>query len=192
MLFCYRSWNWDGAGASAAAGWLRASHGTKVSVDLGLAEQIAIDSHFANRAWKPSIERHGADIQRRVAGRRRDAVLTHAARLQVVRLVPFDAIDPDVDAAYLRSVAAFGLGECLILAHYMEPLASLQQILIGLPVCGRAQASTRVEDIGAEPIVAVLRIGAGIHAGFPFTVRAVVRALTHPVNIAIAVRVRGC
>ena len=82
----YTLWGRHGNGAapSATARRLCAGHGTEVGIDLRLAEQITIESDLADRAGKPGIGRHSANIQGRAAGGGRDAILAHAAGLQVI------------------------------------------------------------------------------------------------------------
>src|SRR5262245_2411203 len=179
----------EAAVARAAAGGRLAGHQHVVAGDLRLRQQLVVDGDLADGALEPGVHRHRAHVQRAGAGGRHDVVLAEATGLAVARLVPRHAVEPDVDRArILRGVLTAGrLAERRVLADHVVPLPRLDQAARWLPVGARTEAGAVVEDVGGEPVAAVLRVGRVVKARFPFARGAVVLTLAHPVDVAAAV-----
>ena len=125
------------------------SHRRVMASDLRGRQQMVIDGNLANGTLKPRIERHRADVQRTVVRDRNHAVLARAAGRIVIRLVPFDAVHPDVQRARIsRCIGAIrGLRTRRVFANHMIPVTRLNQSTRRLKVRARSQSRGRMNFI---------------------------------------------
>src|SRR5262249_51062999 len=147
-------------------------------------EQVVVDRHLADGALEPGVAGHRSDVDGTSVGFGRHVVLAHAARVAVVGVVPLHAVHPDVDRTGRRRTVR-RLAPRRVFAYDVIPTGGFDEPAHRLPIGCRTVARARVEYVGGDSIAAPLRVGRVVHASFPLAGRRVVRALAHPVHVAI-------
>src|ERR1017187_3966730 len=139
----------EAARVPAAPGGLPPGHGLVVIRDLRWAERVVVNRNLRDGSVEPRVVGHGPDVQRAAVGPRRHSILAHAAGRIMHGLVPFHAVDPDIERARpgrnVRTVRR--LVEGGIFADHVNPLAWLQQATYRLPVRSGAESGGRVERV---------------------------------------------
>jgi hypothetical protein len=123
----------EGATSAATASRPPTGHRGEMSLDLGLTQQVVEDRYLPHRAFKPNVVSHGPDVQRTVVRDRNYAELAHAAGVTVSRLIPLNAVHPDVNGTgirgRIRTCGRLGLGG--VFHNNVEPFAGRIKVHTG-------------------------------------------------------------